>query len=303
MTTNEKKTKKASNPQSSEELDKLALAIASSPANLKAYEDKEFLGSSDARALRILSEYLKAETAFTHQNVHSTIIVFGSARIPSPETAAEQMALAQKELKEQPDSRRAAGAVAKAQEQLEMSHYYELTCEFAKIVSEHNQFYEANSSPSHHPLYFVICTGGGPGIMEAANRGAYEAGGISIGLNISLPFEQMPNPYITPELCFQYHYFAMRKLHFMMRAKALVAFPGGFGTLDELFEGLTLRQTGRMQELPIVMFGEKFWKKLVNWDYLVTTGMISADDLKLFHFVETAKDAWDCIRNFYVKKG
>lgn len=274
-----------------------------SPSYVKAYEDEGFMQGEDGRELRLLAEYVKADSTFTHKNILSTIIVFGSARILPPEVAEKQLAEAEAEVTKNSDSARALAGVAKAKEKLSLSVYYEQARQFAEIVSEHNQIYDYDDNPARkHYLDYVICTGGGPGIMEAANRGARDAGGISIGLNISLPFEQRPNPYITPDLCFQYHYFAIRKLHFMMRARALVVFPGGFGTFDELFEGLTLRQTGRMQALPIIMFGEDFWKQCVNFEYLVKTGMISSKDLELFTFVKTAEEAWSAIRDFYLKK-
>lgn len=276
--------------------------LLNSPSYIKAYEDEKFMQGDDARELRLLSEYMKAEATFRHKNILSTIIVFGSARIPSPETAGALLQAAEKELAQDPQSVKVKKAVASAKEKVAMSRYYSLAREFAEIVSAHNQFYDildGKNRPKH--LDFVVCTGGGPGIMEAANRGAFDAGAVSIGLNIALPHEQAPNPYITHDLCFQYHYFAMRKLHFMMKARALVVFPGGFGTFDELFEGLTLRQTGRMQALPIIIFGKEFWQKCFNLDYLAETGMISPEDLDLFTYVDTPQEAWNAIRDFYVK--
>lgn len=286
-----------------DDLNEKTNVLLRSPSYTKAYEDELFMQGDDARELRLLSEYLKAESAFDHKHILSTIIVFGSARILPPDRAAKVLAEAQANVEKNPDSAKALAGVAKAKERVELSRYYEMAREFAEIVSEHNQIYDmADHSDRVKYLDYVICTGGGPGIMEAANRGASDAGGISIGLNIALPFEQRPNPFITPDLCFQYHYFAIRKLHFMMKARALVVFPGGFGTFDELFEGLTLRQTRRMQALPIIMFGEKFWRTCINFEYLVETGMISPQDLELFTFVETPQEAWDAIREFYLKK-
>ncbi|MDO5552293.1 MAG: TIGR00730 family Rossman fold protein [Planctomycetia bacterium] len=291
--------KKNSGPDTAE----LTNALLTSPSYIKAYEDEGFMQGEDARELRLLAEYVKADSTFNHRNILSTIIVFGSARILPPDVASKLLTDAESELARNPDSAKAHAAVARAREKVTMSHYYEMARRFAEIVSEHNQIYDYDSDPTHkHYLDYVICTGGGPGIMEAANRGAYDAGGVSIGLNISLPFEQRPNPYITPDLCFQYHYFAIRKLHFMMRARALVVFPGGFGTFDELFEGLTLRQTGRMQALPIIMFGEDFWRKCINFEYLAESGVISPEDLNLFTFVKTPDEAWTAIRDFYLKR-
>ena len=178
-----------------------------------------------------------------------------------------------------------------------MSVYYEQARAFGKLVSEENQ---ANSDGLANNIFdYVICTGGGPGIMEAGNRGAKEAGALSIGLNIKLPFEQCPNPYISPQLCFQFHYFAIRKLHFLLRAKALVVFPGGFGTFDELFEALTLRQTEKMQKLPVIIFGKEFWEKTINFNNLVDTGVINREDLELFKYVDTPEEAWEMIQAFH----
>ncbi len=240
-----------------------------------AFNDPEFLLREDMRPVRMQLELLKPELEQAEQGVEATIVMFGSARIASREGAQEMLAVAQKggDL----------AAIKRAEMQLKMSHYYEEARRFAHLVTRVTQH-------SDQPLYVV--TGGGPGIMEAGNRGAYEAGGKSIGLNIVLPHEQRPNPYITPELCFRFHYFALRKMHFLMRAVALVAFPGGFGTLDELFEALTLIQTGKSRARPILLFGREFWQKLINIELLIDTGMISPGDERLFHFVETAEEAW-----------
>lgn len=264
----------------------------------KAYLDESFLMSDAAREVRILSEYVKAETSLKKRRVLSTIIVFGSARILPPEKAEALLAAAEKRLTSDPDSAEFRQEVRKAKEQTAMSVYYEQARRFAEMVSSIHQT-KPEDPEGLSGRQYVICTGGGPGIMEAANRGAADAGSISIGLNITLPHEQRPNPYITPDLCFQFHYFAVRKLHFLLRAVALVAFPGGFGTFDELFEGLTLRQTGKMQRLPIVLFGEDFWRKTVNFQNLVDTGMISPEDLNLFHFVNTPEEAMEAIIRYY----
>jgi len=240
-----------------------------------AFDDPEFLLREDMRPVRMQLELLKPELEQAEQGVEATIVIFGSARIASREAAQEMLAVAQKggDL----------AAIKRAEMQLKMSHYYEEARRFAHLVTRTTQH-------SEQPLYVV--TGGGPGIMEAGNRGAYEAGGKSIGLNIVLPHEQRPNPYITPELCFRFHYFALRKMHFLMRAVALVAFPGGFGTMDELFEALTLIQTGKSRPRPVLLFGRDFWSKLINFEVLIETGMISPGDERLFHFVETAEEAW-----------
>jgi uncharacterized protein (TIGR00730 family) len=220
-------------------------------------------------------ELLKPELIQQAQGITSTVVIFGSARILPPQDAQERLAQA-----------RAAGdaqALKRAEVAQQMSRFYGEAQRFATLVTERSR---AHDTP------IVVATGGGPGIMEAGNRGAYEVGGKSIGLNIVLPHEQAPNPYITPELCFQFHYFALRKMHFLIRSIALVCFPGGFGTLDELFEVMTLQQTGKIRRRPILLFGRAFWEKLVDFDHLVDTGMISEADKGLFHYVETADEAW-----------
>jgi len=247
-----------------------------------AFADNEFLLREELRPVRMQLELLKPELMQQEQGIKSTIVMFGSARIPSRDGAQNLL-----------DSARAAGdpaAVKRAETQLKMSHFYEEARRFAAIVTR-------VSSERAKPIYVV--TGGGPGIMEAGNRGAFEAGGKSIGLNIVLPHEQHPNPYITPELCFRFHYFALRKMHFLMRAVALVAFPGGFGTLDELFEAMTLIQTGKSRRRPILLFGREFWTRLIDFDLLLETGMISPGDEKLIRFVETAEEAWDVLESEY----
>jgi len=229
--------------------------------------------------------------------IRSTIIVFGSARFISRNRAQRLLDEANQQLAVSPGSEKAKHAVIKAKQQMETSIHYERAREFSRIVSQDTR---AAYPPDYQgPFDYVICTGGGPGIMEAANRGAHDAGAKSIGLNIKLPYEQRPNPYTSPHLCFQFHYFNVRKLHFMLRAKALVAAPGGFGTFDELFEGLTLRQTERMQLIPIILLGTEFWKKSVNFAYLVETGVINRDDLELFHFTDSPLEAWNTIKAFY----
>jgi uncharacterized protein (TIGR00730 family) len=208
--------------------------------------------------------------------------MFGSARIPSMDGAREKLAAAK--------AGGDASAIRRAEMSVQMARYYEEARRFAALVT-------TATKDSPNPIYVV--TGGGPGIMEAGNRGAFEVGGKSVGLNIVLPHEQAPNPYISPELCFRFHYFALRKMHFLMRAVALVAFPGGFGTLDELFEVLTLIQTGKSRQRPILLFGRDFWTRLLNFDLLIETGMISPGDEQLFRFVETAEEAWELLDSEY----
>jgi uncharacterized protein (TIGR00730 family) len=218
--------------------------------------------------------------------IESTIVVFGSARIQPADVAQAQL----DEAEALPPGSAREQAIRVAKRHVGMARYYEEARAFASLVTDH-------SSKLQNPIYVV--TGGGPGIMEAGNRGAYEVGGKSIGLNIVLPHEQEPNPYITPRLCFQFHYFALRKMHFLMRSVALVCFPGGFGTLDELFETLTLIQTGKCRKRPVLLFGRDFWTKLINFDHLVDTGMISPEDVNLFHYVETADEAWSTLQKLY----
>jgi hypothetical protein len=247
-----------------------------------AFTDTPFLLRDELRPVRMQLELLKPELVQQEQGIESTIVIFGSARILPPDVAAEGLRAAQ--------AGDDAAAVKRAESALAMSVYYEEARRFAAIVT-------SRSSTLSTPIYVV--TGGGPGIMEAGNRGAHEVGGKSIGLNIVLPHEQAPNPYITPELCFQFHYFALRKMHFVMRSIALVCFPGGFGTLDELFETMTLIQTGKSRPRPILLFGREFWTRLINLDHLVDTGMISPGDVNLFQFVETAEEAWERLATFY----
>ena len=240
-----------------------------------AYTDTDFMLREELRPVRVQLELLKPQLVQDELGVEQTIVIFGSARILSPEAAAERLDAAR-------DGDDAA-AVARAETAVRMSRYYEEARRFSAMVT-------TRSASMERPIYVV--TGGGPGIMEAGNRGAFEVGGKSVGLNIVLTHEQTPNRYITPELCFQFHYFALRKMHFLMRAVALVCFPGGFGTLDELFEVLTLVQTGKSRMRPIVLFGRDFWSRLIDFDWLVETGMISPEDVHLFHLVETAEEAW-----------
>ncbi len=265
--------------------------ILASPSYRVAYKDAEFMSSPALRPARMELELLKAELAFQRQEVHSTVVVFGGTRIAEPVVAQKKLERAQQRLADTPDDTRRQRAVAQAQRLAEKSHYYDLARQFGHLVSSTCQV--------KGKCDYVVVTGGGPGIMEAANRGAFDNGAKSIGLNIRLPREQEPNSYITPELCFQFHYFAIRKFHFLMRAKALVVFPGGFGTLDELFDALTLRQTGRMQHIPIIIFGREFWDRVIDFQYLADEGTIDDADLDLFRYAETPEEAWEMIQRFH----
>ena len=256
-----------------------------------AFDDPEFMLRDERRPVRLQLEIMKPEIIQQELGINSTVVMFGGARIPEPETAAKRLQEAEMQAKREPLSDMADLRVICAKSVLDKSHYYEEARELARLITEH--------CLKDDNCDLVVTTGGGPGIMEAANRGAYEAGGRSIGLNIVLPHEQAPNEYITPELSFQFHYFAMRKMHFLMRARALVAFPGGYGTMDELFETLTLVQTRKIKPLPVILFGTDFWKRAINFDFLVTEGVIAPEDKNLFHCVEKADEAWKIIREFH----
>jgi uncharacterized protein (TIGR00730 family) len=269
--------------------------ILRSPSYRVAYKDVDFLTSADMRATRMELELLKPELSFRRHGIRSTIVVFGSTRIVEPAAAQQQLEHARARLAEAPDDPRRRRAVAQAERIAVKSRYYEVAREFSRLVSSTCQV--------QGQCDYVVVTGGGPGIMEAGNRGAYDVGAKSVGLNIRLPHEQQPNPYITPDLCFQFHYFALRKFHFVLRAKALVVFPGGFGTLDELFDALTLRQTGRMQQIPIIIFGREYWQHVIDFQYLADEGTIDDEDLELVRYAETAAEAWEMIREFHRHRG
>jgi uncharacterized protein (TIGR00730 family) len=265
-------------------------AILASPTYLRAYEDIGLLHRVELRPVRLQLELLKAEMLLQEYQVESTVVFFGGARILETAAAEDRLRAAQKASDRDPKDQVAALELRVAKNLLKKSRYYDEARRFASIVSSQCQ--------SAGRLHYVICTGGGPGVMEAGNRGAWDVGAKSIGMNITLPHEQAPNPFITPDLCFQFHYFAIRKMHLLLRAKAAVFFPGGMGTLDELFETLTLVQTLKMKPLPIVLLGEEFWRRLVNWDYLVEEGTIAPQDLDLFHVCDTADEAWEFICRF-----
>ena len=253
-------------------------------SNRLAFADPEFLLRRETRGIRFQLEMLKPDLAQQEHGIEHTVVVFGSARFQSQEKAQKTLETAQ--------NSGVAIDIKRAEALLRNAHFYEQARAFGHLIAQ----YSANK---HNPNKLFICTGGGPGIMEAANRGASEAGGISVGLNIALPHEQTPNPYITPTLSFKFHYFALRKMHFMMRAKALVAFPGGFGTMDELFETLTLVQCKKAKPVPIVLFGSDYWKKVFHPEMMLEEGMIAEEDLQLFRNVDTVEDAWEVIRAFY----
>ncbi|MFT4268055.1 MAG: TIGR00730 family Rossman fold protein [Xenophilus sp.] len=259
------------------------LPLDKDPSRL-AFADPEFLLRRETRGLRMQLELMKPDLEMRAHGIENTIVVFGSARLRSREEMGALIAQAE------------AAADPKAAERWRRlargSHYYEQARAFGRRVAR----YSAGKEPADR---LFICTGGGPGIMQAANRGACEGGGESVGLSIALPMEEAANPYITPALSFKFHYFAIRKMHFMMRAKALVAFPGGFGTLDELFEVVTLVQTRKSQQVPIVLFGSEYWRRLIDFGMLVDEGMISPEDVGLFQYVDTPEDAWRAIEDFY----
>ena len=272
-------------------LDVPETAQTASPAYRLAFEDDDFLLRPDLRAVRLQLELLKPELLQQEQGIRSTIAMFGSARIPDQETATARLAEAEAVARSHPADKEAARKVTVARRMLANSRYYEEARQLARIVS--------STCIGEHVCDFVVKTGGGPGIMEAANRGAADVGGKSIGLNIVLPMEQAPNRYITPELCFRFHYFAIRKMHFLIRVKALVVFPGGFGTLDELFEALTLIQTGKIEPIPVLLFGREYWERVLNIDAMVMEGMVSPEDKDLLTFVETAEEAWSIVADYY----
>jgi len=262
-------------------------SLTRSPSYIPADHDTEFLQRDDLRSVRLGLEFLKPDLIQREQGIRSTVVVFGSARLTEPAQARQSLTEAEAELAKHPGNPAYRRAVAVATRHVALSRYYDEAREFGRLVSSTCQV--------DGRCDFVIVTGGGPGIMEAANRGAADAGAKSIGLNIVLPQEQQPNPYITTELCFQFRYFALRKMHFLLRAKALVAFPGGFGTFDELFDTLTLLQTGKVTGVCVVLVGRDFWERIINWPMLVDDGLISPQDLNLFHYAETAAETWKII--------
>lgn len=262
----------------------------SSQSYIRAYEDLDFLRQEELRPVRLQLELLKPELTLQKHQIRSTIVVFGGTRIWERKEAERRLSEIAAQVSKKPKDERLRRLLTAAERLLTLSRFYDEARNFGRIVSEANQ--------GDGSVDYVIVTGGGPGIMEAANRGAHEVGAESIGFNITLPHEQSPNPYITPDLCFQFRYFAIRKMHFLLRAKALVAFPGGYGTMDELFEALTLVQTQKITPLPIVLMGREFWEEVINWNALVDNGTIDPEDIDLFVYAETAEEAWDYIREF-----
>ncbi len=267
-----------------------------SPSYVKAFEDEAFLKREELRPVRLQLELWKPDLIQREQGILSTVVVFGSSRIVGGHEAEERLRRAEKKALDNPGDACLARKVRAARRLLAKSKFYDHARALASLIS-------GDCQRGGGICDFVIVTGGGPGIMEASNRGASDVGAKSLGLNIVLPFEQEPNAYITPELCFQFHYFAIRKMHFLMRAKALVAFPGGYGTLDELFETLTLIQTKKIKPLPVILFGREFWKKLIDFELLADEGVISPEDTELVQFVETPEEAWKIIREFYELDG
>lgn len=260
-----------------------------------AFLDKKFLLRNELRPIRLQLELLKAELVQRDEGIDSTVVVFGSARIQAPEEAEKSLDEVKKELAKNPEDPVLQKKARIAEQLCKKSTYYIEARRLGQIISRACQ-------PSKR-CHFVISTGGGPGVMEAANRGAHDVGAKSVALNIILPNEQEPNPYITPELCFQFHYFAIRKMHFLIRARAMVFFPGGFGTLDELFETLTLMQTEKIHKLPVILVGKSYWEKLIDFNFLVEEGTIDVSDLKLFQYAETAEEIWKLIGHFYSQHG
>ncbi len=265
--------------------------IVEHPSYRLAYLDPDYIRRDELRPLRLELELLKPEMLFEENGIVSTIVVFGGTQLNEESEATEIFEAARAELEEKPNDKAVRRRFELAKNGLAQSRFYDECRQFARLVSEHSKKYEDGE--------FIIKTGGGPGVMEAANRGAFDVGAPSIGLNIILPFEQVPNPYITPGLCFQFNYFAIRKMHFLLRAKALVCFPGGFGTLDELFTTLTLRQTQRMQEIPIILYCEEYWKKVINFEFLSDQGVIQDEHLELFEYADSPEEAWKTIADFH----
>jgi uncharacterized protein (TIGR00730 family) len=266
-------------------------AIMEHPSYRLAYLDEDFIRNEDQRPLRLMLELLKPEMMMDAAGIKSTIVVFGGTQVAPREEAEKIMADAEAAVAAAPDSPEAERLMIRAKRILFKSRYYEECREFTKIVTNYNKQFRDGE--------FIVKTGGGPGIMEAGNRGAFEAGGKSMALNITLPFEQTPNSYVTPGLCFQFNYFAIRKMHFLLRAKALICFPGGFGTLDELFTTLTLRQTGRMQSIPIILYSKEYWNNIINFQYLADEGVISDKHLDLFQYTESPEETWQVIKDFH----
>ncbi len=268
-------------------------AIINDPTYEVAEEDKNFIYSDEARGVRLQLDYLKAEVKMNKQGIDHTIVVFGSARIVEFDVAMKELRKTEKELENSPHSESLLSALKRAESMVRKSIYYDEARKFGQLVGK--------SGKTPEDCHVTLMTGGGPGIMEAANRGALDVGAKSIGLNIELSHEQFPNPYISPDLCFQFRYFAMRKLHFMQRAKALVVFPGGFGTMDELFEILTLIQTMKSPSIPIILLGKEYWNRVIDFQFLKEEDVIECDDLNMLTYVDNAQEAWEAIIQWHEK--
>ena len=281
-------------PEEDPEARRRVEAILASPSYREADRDVEFLERYETRGVRLELDYLKTELFLEEHGVKDTIVVYGSTRLREPAAARRHVERLRAELEADPDDAEAERRLAIAERVLAKSRFYDVARELGRIVG---------GAGKRDASRVVITTGGGPGIMEAANRGAYDVGAKSVGLNIGLPREQYPNPYVTPELCFRFHYFGLRKLHFMLRAKALVAFPGGYGTFDELFETLTLVQTRKIRPLPVVLVGQEYWRRAVDIDFLVDEGTIDPEDRELFWYAETAEEIWEGILEWYEAAG
>jgi hypothetical protein len=270
-------------------------ALLASPTYRQADSDFDFLNGDDTRGVRLQIDYLKAELELRRRGVEHTIVVFGSTRLREPAAAERRVRELREQLAADPGDATLERQLAVAERLRDKSHYYDVARELGRLVG--------NCSGASHDCRVLLMTGGGPGIMEAANRGAYDVGAPSIGLNISLPHEQFPNPYMAPDLCFSFHYFAMRKLHFLLRARALVAFPGGYGTFDEVFETLTLVLSRTIMPVPVVLVGERYWRRAFDVDFLVDEGVIEPEDRELFWYAESADDVWRSILAWHERSG
>ncbi len=267
--------------------------IQNSPSYRLAEEDREFLFGEDTLPIRLQLDYLKADLTLQKHGIQKTIVVFGSTRIIEKQTALKRVGQVQQALQKDPDSVKLLKKLQISERILEKSKYYDIAREFGSLVGKSGEGFKDNR--------VALMTGGGPGIMEAANRGAYDVGAKSIGLNITLPHEQFPNPYITPELCFQFYYFAIRKMHFLKRACGLVVFPGGFGTMDELFETLTLIQTRKIAPVPIIFIGREYWKRVIDFEMLEIEGVIDVEDNELYWFADSADEAWEGLLQWHIE--
>ena len=295
MTQKRKPKRSRSRSKASFDASRAQEEIANGETHRRADRDLELLDQPELRSVRLQLEYLKPELAFEKLGIRATIVIFGSTTLLDPDDARRQLKAAERAVRLAPDDERANELLQRARGALAKSHYYAIARELGQRIGRFGE------GPGDHRL--VVATGGGPGAMEAANRGAHDVGAASVGLNIALPLEQQPNPYITPELSFQFRYFALRKLHFTLRARALVAFPGGFGTLDELFETLCLIQTGRREAIPVVLVGAEFWKSVIDFNFLCSEGMIQPSHLDLFEYAESAEEIMSRIEAWYADRG